>query len=734
MKLPYLALLIGCTFAAPSLLRAQPVETVLHTFSYFQNGIAPCGAMIIDSASNLYGTTYGGGKFNLGAVFEREPSGVYKVLYSFQGGSDGSSPYAGVVRDNAGNLYGTTYEGGIANVGVVYKLTPEGQETILHTFTGGADGAYPYAGITLDAAGDLYGTTYGGGLSNVGVVYKLTAAGRETILHTFTGKTDGGNPYAGLTLDRAGNLYGTASTGGLNYDGVVYRVSKTGNLAPIYAFSPAGGAPHGGVILDANGNLYGADFYGVYKISSSGKYTLLAALSPFTTGGMPTATVTMDAAGNLYGTTDVLSNPQQSPTPNGAVFKVDTANNLTLLYSFPTPGRSCPLNNGNPGVVLDAAGNVYGDSGDTGLEGAIYEVNSAGTETTLYSFPPAPGGSYLYGGVIRDLRGNLYGTTGGGGQEDTGVLYKLGATGETVLPQVAPVVGRSVTEDREGNLYLTGSSIFNAPGSIYKLAPSGQITVLYSFTGGSDGNGSDGVYLDAAGNLYGTSNGGGAPNGCVFKLAPSGEFTVLYSFQGGSDGSDLNYELTIDRAGNVYGTTSYGGAGAGVVYRISPAGQQTVLHSFSGGDGDIPAGAVILDPEGNLYGTTSLGGASNEGVIYQLSRAGGLNVLYNFSQGATGFGPTSGVTRDSEGNLYGTTTGGGDVTCSPFFGDPVPTGCGVVYELTPSQIYTVLHAFIGGSDGASPNAGVILNPEGNLYGTTTFGGIADAGVVFRIAR
>ena len=700
-------------------------ETILHTFGYFPNGITPCGTMIFDAAGNLYGTTYQGGAANMGVVFEREASGTFQVLHNFQGGADGSGPFAGVVLDTAGNLYGTTYEGGTANQGVVYKITSSGQETVLYTFTGGADGGSPFAGLTLDAAGNLYGTAYAGGSANLGVVYKLSLAGQQTVLFNFPGGAGGGHPYSGVVSDPAGNLYGTTSTGGAS-GGVVYRLSPSGQETILYSgIGPA----TGGLILDSAGNLYGADSQAVYTITAAGQYKQIALLNQGIVGGPPTSSLARDAAGNLYGVTVGEYKPTESPS--GAVFKVDTSGQLTLLLKFAGYAGGAPVSPFNPGVVLDAAGNIYGDSGGFRY-GALYKITAAGAESILYRFPPAPGGSDLYGGVIRDARGNLYGTTGSGGPGNLGVLYELSSKGETVLLSGLSELGRNVTRDSEGNLYITGADSVTGLGRIYKVSPSGSSTLLYSFTGGADGIGTTAVYLDAQGNLYGTASGGGSPNGCVYKLTPSGVFSVLFQFNGGTDGFDPTYELTLDPAGNIYGTTHYGGAGAGVVYRISPTGVQTVLHTFSGSDGDSPAAGVTLDPEGNLYGTTLGGGSENGGVIYMLAKSGTFAVLYNFLQHEGGLSPLAGVAIDSEGNVYGTASSGGDMTCDPFGPVPTPSGCGVVYELS-GGVYTVLHTFQGGTDGAYPSAGPILDLAGNLYGTTTFGGIAGAGVVFKTA-
>jgi uncharacterized repeat protein (TIGR03803 family) len=178
--------------------------------------------VIQDPAGNFYGTTYYGGTAGAGVVYKLNTAGQETVLYSFTGGADGGNPYAGVIRDSAGNLRGTAYFGGTAGAGVVYMVNAASQETVLYSFTGLTDGGDPYAGLARDAAGDLYGTASAGGTGS-GVVYKLNAAGQETVLHAFTG-ADGSGPYAGVIGDSAGNLYGTTSAGGTAGAGVIFKL------------------------------------------------------------------------------------------------------------------------------------------------------------------------------------------------------------------------------------------------------------------------------------------------------------------------------------------------------------------------------------------------------------------------------------------------------------------------------------------------------------------------------
>lgn len=191
------------------------VETIVHSFSQSTtDGNDPVGGVILDSAGNLYGTTFGGGAHSKGTVYKIDTSGKETLLYSFgQNSTDGVGPEDAPTRDASGNLYGTTNTGGRASLGTVFKVDSSGKETVLHSFTGGSDGANPSGGLVLGPAGNLYGATTFGGTANFGVLYEIDSMGKETILHTFSGLSDGGNPQATLTRDAAGNLYGTAGGG-----------------------------------------------------------------------------------------------------------------------------------------------------------------------------------------------------------------------------------------------------------------------------------------------------------------------------------------------------------------------------------------------------------------------------------------------------------------------------------------------------------------------------------------
>lgn len=248
-------------------------ETIVHAFTpKHGDGALPTAGLIRDSDGRLYGTTSQGGIANCnsrgcGTVYKIAPDGTESLIYAFRGGSDGATPSNGaLVKDDAGNFYGTTVAGGDVGCstgicGVVYKLTPRGQETVLHAFAGGSDGSYPLGGLAIDAAGNLYGTTAqgGGGCSGAGcgIVFKIALDGRYSIIHVFAGGSDGGGPFSTLLLDRRGNLYGTTSYGGDAGDGTVFKLAPDGNETILHAFAMGRGYDPSASLVSMHGALYG---------------------------------------------------------------------------------------------------------------------------------------------------------------------------------------------------------------------------------------------------------------------------------------------------------------------------------------------------------------------------------------------------------------------------------------------------------------------------------------------
>jgi uncharacterized repeat protein (TIGR03803 family) len=358
--------------------------------------------------------------------------GTERILYSFgANATDGQEPYAGVIRDSAGNLYGTTQTGGAIGLGTVFKITAAGTETILHSFGSSAtDGQTPRAGVIMDNAGNLYGTTLMGGANQIGTVFKIDTSGTETILYSFGARAnDGMDPDGGLITDSAGNLYGTTSAGGSGGTGTVYKIDPAGTETILYSFGVGntdGAAPSGDLIMDSAGNLYGTTAQGgayfegtAFKISAAGSEKILHSFGPSVTDALvPAAGLIMDSAGDLYGTTE-----QGGANVSGTVFKIDAAGTETILYSFAasvTDGRGP-----GPymGLIMDSTGSLYGTTASGGAnhndlfgDGTVFTLGVAGTETILHSFGAnATDGLAPFAGLIVDSAGNLYGTTVNGG-------------------------------------------------------------------------------------------------------------------------------------------------------------------------------------------------------------------------------------------------------------------------------------------------------------------------------
>jgi uncharacterized repeat protein (TIGR03803 family) len=355
------------------------------------------------------------------------------VLHSFTLPPDGANPTAGLVRDAKGNLYGTTYRGGASSSGTVFKVDPTGEETLLYTFSGGADGKHPNAGLVRDAAGNFYGTTSSGGASGIGTVFKLSKTGKETVLHSFAGyPTDGASPYAGLILDGAGNLYGTTTSGGASDEGTVFKLDSSGQESVLYSFrgDPDGANPFAALVQDAAGNLYGTTFYGgtyercggygcgtVFELKASGKEEVLFDFTSME-GSWPYSNLVLDSA-ILYGTTEAGGDEGY-----GTAFSLK-AGVVTVLHSF--TGAGGDGESPYAGLIRDAKGNLYGTTSRGGAfgDGMAFKLDKSGNETVLYSFTGLPDGAYPLAGLIRDAKGNLYGTTEGGDPWRGGVVFEL---------------------------------------------------------------------------------------------------------------------------------------------------------------------------------------------------------------------------------------------------------------------------------------------------------------------
>jgi uncharacterized repeat protein (TIGR03803 family) len=390
--------------------RAVAHEKILHAFgSKSSDGIAPYFGLVFDSAGNLYGTTSDGGAYSGGIIFELSPAETRgwfeRSLFNFQWAASGSEPLTALILDPAGNLFGTTFAGGTYGKGAAFELRhwPDGgwSEQVLHSFGAPGDGYAPVGGMVRDRAGNFYGTTQDGGAYDLGTVYELSptvdGGWTETILHSFGNGTDGRQPSAGLVFDPAGNLYGTTESGGANKLGTMFELKRSSGCGWVekvaYSFGNSNGA---GSIL-------------------------------------PLASLTVDAAGNLYGT--ALGGSHNL----GTVFKLSRATRgawkETVLHNF---GKGGDGSYPSGGLLMDAAGNLYGTTGYGGVAtctsdgvsgcGTVFKVSPAPggwTEKILHSFGNGNDGINPFRGVISDVSGNLYGTTEAGGIYGHGTVFEI---------------------------------------------------------------------------------------------------------------------------------------------------------------------------------------------------------------------------------------------------------------------------------------------------------------------
>ena len=373
------------------------------------------------------------------------PAQTFQVLHSFTGQGDGGHSYAGLVIDQAGNLYGTTYDFGSAGYGVVFKLAHHnGAWTLapLYTFQGGVDGQNPKANVVFGPDGSLYSTTWQGGTNGGGTVFKLQPSATachsalcswtKNDIHDFGGLPDGGLPVGTLLFDHAGNIYGVTENGGTNDDGTVYELThSSGGWTHTVLYGEVGGSPMSGVVFDQAGKLYGTTLIGgelgygsVYQLAHFGSgwtYNTLTSFEDDGDGVEPVGGVIFDAAGNLYGGTS-----GGGDNGGGTVFEMTGSGGswtLTNLYELPLG-----LFGVMASLAMDAHGDLYGATEDEGAYGygSVFKLtrsDNGWVYTDLYDFTGGSDGAYPVGNVTLDGNGNIYGTAGNGGLQQCPGYY-----------------------------------------------------------------------------------------------------------------------------------------------------------------------------------------------------------------------------------------------------------------------------------------------------------------------
>lgn len=583
------------------------------------DGAHPRAALTLGPDGSFFGTTsevLGG---QPGTVFKVTTNGTLTTLLSFDG-ANGGNPLATMILGKDGLLYGTTAEGGTEYYGTVFKLTTNGTLTTLVSFNL-ANGATPWAALTPGNDGSFYGTTASGGTHGYGTVFKVTTNGNLTTLWSFDFAGDRGrNPRAALAMAKDGNFYGTTYEGGNSGFGTVFRMAPNGALTAIVAFNLDNGFDPSGLMLGTDGHFYGSTTGGgnagngtVFRVTTNGTFTTLSTFQN-ANGSNPSAELTLGSDGNLYGTTEYGGS-----SGDGTAFRLTTNGVLTTLASFDYTSVGA-----RPAAALTQGNdhNFYGTTytSENPTEGYIFRLTTNGNLTAIVPSPSRTAAALTLGND-----GLFYGTTSYGGSSGYGAVFRVTTNGVlSTLASFNQVNGAypmgHLTPGNDGYFYGTteqgGSSGY---GTVFSVTMSGAMNTLVSFAPPNGLMPRAGLALGEDGHFYGTTyQGGSNSQGTVFRVATNGTLTTLVALN--SNTGDNPSGLMRGPDGNFYGTTPYSGGGGsyGTVFQVTTAGLMSSIVTFSGPDGASPEATLTLGSDGHYYGTTYGGGSDDLGTIFRL--------------------------------------------------------------------------------------------------------------------
>jgi len=666
--------------------------SVLHEFDGGAGGKSPVGRLLLASDGNLYGTTTEGGTGG-GTVFKLSLSGTFSVLYTFNSDSGSGytyTPSGSLIQGLDGSLYGAA--GGGSSFGVVYKIDLSGNLTILHDFNSD-DGIGPRGEVVQGSDGSLYGTTAGFQYDsqNLGfrTLFKIDPSGNFSVLHHFPELYvgQGSNPY--------------------EMEVVTYPTS---------------------MFQGVDGSVYGYGGNRVFRIEPSGSASILYESDSPTS---PNITLLIQGSdGNFYGKAR-----SSVSLDNQIVFKLDSSWNYSVLYEIDDSNDSAKS---IVGLIQGVDGNLYAttEAGGSGNAGTVSKLDSLGNYSVLHEFEGSEG-RYPQAGLIQGSDGSFYGTTFQGGGYGLGSVFKLDSSGTVSLvhsfgssSESGVYPGYELIQGGDGSLYGTtgNGGTAGGAGTVFKLDPSGSFSVLHSFEYGNGGGyPSSKLVQGSDGSFYGTTNIGGSNDaGIVYRLASSGDFSVLHSFE---QGSFYPGNLILGSDGNFYGTIYSGGSNnAGSIFKLDSSGNFSILHEFDPEtDGSNP-NALFQGVDGDLYGASPWGGSNNFGTVFKLDLSGNFSVLYEFGvmNSNVTYDHSNSLIQSSDGSFYGTYS----YSLSQFSG-PLEDR---VFKLDASGNFSLLHEFGSDSEGRGLNGPLLQVSDGSLYGVTGVGGTYGGGVIYRLTE
>ncbi len=672
----------------------------------------PFGALTKGQDGWFYGITQYGGTNDIGVIYKISPEGSYEQLVSLESSKTGdlASPQQLVLAAD-GNLWGSTFGGGTNNGGTIYRVTTNGVLKIVNSFPKLTPPKSSPAALVRASDGNFYGFVFGQDYK--ASFFRMTTNGALTILANISELESGD---VTLIQGTDGSFYGTAPFGGTNGVGFVFKITTSGTFTMLHELTTSEGINIAAPLLQAtNGVLYGTTAVGgdsnygtVFKITTDGTFTRLHSFSGGSDGLYPRARMVQSTNGIIYGVADK------------ALFQIGLDEQVT---SFLDLGVSQNLN----GITIGDDGNFYVASatgGDNGA-GAILKVTPDAQSSVLHSFEKSSGSAPHSQMVLGDDN-FLYGTTAAGGTNELGSIYKLGLDGQltsihSVLWTFDRQLPNGLLKGADGKFYYTtvyGGDDF--AGALFSTDSAGNATLLSQFNPGVGEKPAGPLVQAANGTLYGVTAGGGTMGlGTVFSASTNGGgISTLTSFTG-SNGANPVGPLCIGADGNFYGVTTSGGlTNNGTIFRVAANGDLTNLVFFKKSNGANPSAGLILATDGNFYGTTAKGGKFNAGTVYRMTPAGTLTTIVHFAV-TNGAAPNQ-LMQASNGKIYGSTYAGGKYKG------------GTVFQMTTNGALTTL-AHLSFTNGISPVAGLTEASDGAIYGATTAGGNG-AGVIYRLAK